>query len=348
MIGAVSSRPLRFFGLVMLVWIAARFVGLSPVFRPSPPAPRPLQQAGPALDYAATVSALAPSSSSLPPAVPSAPLPYHPLRRAFSTVPGDIAKADFLHFLTTSGGISHHQDSEGPDHARGLTTPTAQPAPLPPHQPAGRWRASAWLLWRRGSGTASGAVAAGQLGGSQAGLRVEYELIPQAFSRAVAYSRLSSALDHPAAPEGAVGLSIQPIRTIPVSFAAERRIALSREARNANAVMMVGGFGPVEVIPAIQIEGYAQTGIVGFRRHDGFIDGKLSAFTRLPDTQIRLGAALSGGAQPHVSRLDIGPEIQLPIPLPQVTARISFELRMRIAGNARPVSGPTVTLATDF
>jgi hypothetical protein len=61
-----------------------------------------------------------------------------------------------------------------------------------------------------------------------------------------------------------------------------------------------------------------------------------------------LGASLSGGAQPQVERLDIGPEIQIRLPIKPIGARLSLEWRERIAGRAAPASGLAVTLGADF
>ncbi|KQN05030.1 hypothetical protein ASE85_06855 [Sphingobium sp. Leaf26] len=213
---------------------------------------------------------------------------------------------------------------------------------------ADRWHAGAWLLWRAGGSVGSKTVTAGQLGGSQAGLRLDYDLAPHAATRMTAYGRATSALHRPAAPEGAVGLAIQPVRSLPISLATERRIALGVGGRNANAVMAVGGFGPTAIAPSLMTEAYVQTGFVGFRQRDAFIDGKFSLTTPLSATPLRLGIALSGGAQPGASRLDIGPELQIRLPLPQNNARLSVEWRQRIAGHARPGSGLAVTLAADF
>ncbi|MDI1295297.1 MAG: hypothetical protein PSY12_05345 [bacterium] len=204
------------------------------------------------------------------------------------------------------------------------------------------------MLWRDGSGTKADAAAAGRLGGSQAGIRLDIDLTPSAHSRTAAYTRITSALQRPAAPEAAIGLAFQPVRTIAISVAAERRISLGKGARNANTVMAVGGFGPTYLTPAIQAEGYAQAGMVGFRSRDAFIDGKFSLFSPLSGTPIRIGASLSGGAQPQVERLDIGPELQVRLPLPQIATRVSLEWRQRIAGNAAPASGLAITLAADF
>lgn len=231
----------------------------------------------------------------------------------------------------------------------GLLLPTVGPPPLLTVQKTtDRWRASSWIMWRPGGTGGNAITGAGRLGGSQAGFRMEYELAPRSASRLVAYGRLTSAFAHPAAPESAVGLAIQPIRAVPISIAVERRIALGKGARNANTIMAVGGFGPTVIAPAIAAEGYAQAGVVGFERQDSFIDGKLALSTRLSHTPFRLGAALSGGAQPGISRLDIGPELQIRLPLPQMGTRILVEWRERIAGDASPGSGLAITLAADF
>lgn len=61
-----------------------------------------------------------------------------------------------------------------------------------------------------------------------------------------------------------------------------------------------------------------------------------------------LGGMIASSAQPGVERLDIGPEIRLRLPVGQGGLRLSAEWRARIAGNARPASGPAITLITDF
>ena len=189
----------------------------------------------------------------------------------------------------------------------------------------------------------------GRLGGSQAGVRIDYDFTPAARSRTIAYVRATAALNRPASPEAAIGVALQPARTVPVSIAAERRIALGSGGRNANAVMVVGGFGPSPVGDSpLLAEAYAQAGMVGLHRRDAFIDGKFSLLSPVGTSPLRIGGALSGGAQPGVARIDIGPEVQFRLPLPQIATRISVEWRERIAGRAAPASGLAVTLAADF
>lgn len=87
---------------------------------------------------------------------------------------------------------------------------------------------------------------------------------------------------------------------------------------------------------------------MGFRSRDFFADGKLSLLSPIRRTPLKLGASLSGGAQPGVERLDMGPELQVRLPLVPVAARIGIEWRERIAGRAAPASGPAITLGADF
>ncbi|WP_420144054.1 hypothetical protein [Sphingobium sp.] len=264
-------------------------------------------------------------------------------------LPNTDTALDLMDFINVSVAFANRPYASNPDYMSGFSVAPASPPPVTTKQVSrDRWRAGAWLLWRQDGATQADAIPGGRLGGSQAGLRVDYDLMPGAKVRTAVYGRITSAVSRPSAPESAVGLSIQPSRAIPVNIAIERRIALDPAARNANAVMAVGGFGPTPIAQSIDAEGYAQTGIVGFKRKDAFIDGKFSLSKQLPSERVRIGAAISGGAQPGASRMDIGPEIQVRLPLPQGGARLSIEWRERIAGNARPGSGLAITLAADF
>ena len=352
---SASGRPLRFFAMMLAVWIAIRLLG--PDITVPPPLPGPHHPSSSlvltpiTLLDASAMTAMRPIRTiTMAVRDPDRLPPTHFVKATAIPRSGhnDGMPIQLMDFVASATDFTHAPQ----DHARndgGIHAPTPSPPPLPARPPhTDRWRAGAWLLWRPDSGTANGAFPASQLGGSQAGVRLDYDISPHAASRVTAYGRLTRALQRPAAPEAALGLSMQPARTIPITLAAERRVALGTGGRDANAVMAVGGFGPKTIAPAILGEAYVQTGIVGFRRRDAFIDGKFSLTTPLDAVPIRLGAALSGGAQPGASRLDIGPEMQIRLPLPQANARLSVEWRHRIAGDARPGSGLAITLAADF
>lgn len=348
---AASGRPIRFFILVMIGWATVRLASpagnlfdeaMEDVFHP-PARPRivaALAQKGGRFAWQ-TIIARKPQPVSISPQAP----PHAASRMSGS---GGLAmKSAFLPLATTTTSSTQAMDKT-------INTDSAiNPAPALPAvsaQPASvdRWHGSAWLLWRDGSATRADAIAAGRLGGSQAGVRIDFDLTPHAPSKATAYARASTALNRPASPEAALGLAWQPARTISISIAAERRIALGKGARNANAVMAVGGFGPTPVAPSLEVEAYAQGGMVGFRSNDFFVDGKMSLLSPVGHSPLRIGASLSGGAQPQVERLDIGPELQIRLPLKPVAAKLGIEWRERIAGHAAPSSGPAVTLGADF
>ncbi|SCW69065.1 hypothetical protein SAMN02927924_02170 [Sphingobium faniae] len=179
-------------------------------------------------------------------------------------------------------------------------------------------------------------------------MRIDFLPAASLQRRITAYGRITGALDRPAAPEAALGVSLQPVAGIPVSIAMERRIALGDGGRNANAAMVVGGFGPTLLAKGLEAEGYTQMGMVGLHRRDLFADGKLSILSPVNQSPFRIGGSLSGGAQPHLERLDIGPELQWRLALPDANARLVIEWRERIAGRAHPPSGLSLTLATDF
>ncbi|WP_150291938.1 hypothetical protein [Sphingobium estronivorans] len=343
-----SGRPVRFFALVMAGWIALRLFSQGgdieggSADRPLPPAPltiRPVSaESSNLLNWQAVVEVTqgrervvrhgrwnhAPPIGTMPTLFPLA----------------TQVEARFPAARPAKDPVTQAAPAINPTPALPLASPQAASPD--------RWHGSAWLLWRDGSATRADAVAGGRLGGSQAGVRIDFDLTPHASSRATAYARASAALNRPASPEAALGLAWQPERDIPIRFAAERRIALGKGGRDANAVMAVGGFGPVPVAPSLEIEAYAQGGMVGFRSNDLFVDGKMSLLSPVRDAPLRIGASLSGGAQPRVERLDVGPEVQLRLPIKPVAARINIEWRERIAGRAAPASGLAMTLGADF
>lgn len=230
-----------------------------------------------------------------------------------------------------------------------------RPADFPPiasgepstsiHSP-NRWSASAWMLYRpdnSGPGLASG----GQLGASQVGIRIAYDLTPSQTQILAVHGRVASALDSPQGVEAALGLTYRPKRSLPVALSLERRIALAEGGRNAFAAYGAGGVGPVAVNPDLEMEGYAQAGIVGLAGIDAFADGRFALSKRLADIGSRsllAGLAVSGGAQPGLSRLDAGPHVSAR----SGSARAVLEWRQRIGGGAFPGSGPALIVAADF
>ncbi|WP_447764737.1 hypothetical protein [Sphingopyxis panaciterrae] len=230
---------------------------------------------------------------------------------------------------------------------------TAEPGHAKPfwiqRQLAG-WSLGGWLYLRQGGGGAPGGIAAqGQLGGSQAGLRLAYGLDES--GRARAYSRATIAVQRPQQREIALGLAYAPVVRWPVDVAIERRFAVGPEGRSAMAATVSGGVSGVALAGGFRLDAYGQAGVIGARRRDGFVDGAVVVDRRLgKDEQapLRLGALAAAAAQPGAARVDVGPRLTLRLPMIGQGSRIAVDWRQRVAGDAAPESGLALTLAADF
>ncbi|MBI0475664.1 hypothetical protein D9601_09900 [Sphingomonas sp. MA1305] len=141
----------------------------------------------------------------------------------------------------------------------------------------------------------------------------------------------------------------QPMRW-PVHVIAEHRMALDH-GRGGVTLGVIGGVGPQAVTPSVTIEGYAQAGIVGRRRPDGFADGSLRLTTPIRadhGSGIAVGLGAWGGVQRDAARLDVGPTLAMTLPVGPRQLRLAADWRQRIAGRARPGSGPAIGLGSDF
>lgn len=231
-----------------------------------------------------------------------------------------------------------------------LTVASAAPPPpplqaaLPGFESTGRWSLSAWAFVRRSD--SDSLAAGGLLGGSQAGARLAYRLNRDP-DRPLALSlRLSAPLNRRAGAEAALGVSWKPSRRLPAQILAERRQALGGEGRSAFAVTAYGGVVDALLGP-FRIDAYAQAGLVGARARDPFGDGSVRLSLPLGE-RARLGAGAWAAAQPGLSRLDVGPQAAIRLPAAGRSVTVAADWRVRVAGNAHPGSGPTVTLGTDF
>ncbi|HEV2569956.1 hypothetical protein [Sphingomonas sp.] len=237
----------------------------------------------------------------------------------------------------------------------GLAPAQEQPASptkeivLPPVAPSAERRSkrlslSAWALIR--SDISPGLAAAGQLGGSQVGIRARYAVADQVHFAA----RLSSPTGSSKGKEAAVAADLQPFEAVPITLTVERRIGLDRGGRNAFGIGVFGGFDR-QVASRTAIDGYAQAGVVGLKSRDAYVDGAVRAERQVASIgkmRIGAGAGLWGGAQPGASRLDVGPQVVGHAPVGQLNVRLGAEWRQRVAGNAGPGSGPALSLGADF
>jgi hypothetical protein len=233
-----------------------------------------------------------------------------------------------------------------PSQSASAREPRPGPEALPPlpSSPVKRFSGSAWAL-SRSDGAGASLANGGQLGGSQVGARIFYTPGPKVLALT---ARFSAPLASPRGREASVGIAL---RGKNVGLIVEQRFALDKGGRNAPSVTVYGGVSEVQIGHGIRLDGYAQAGVVGVKHPQGFIDGAIRLETTVAQDQVsRLsaGVALSGGAQPGVSRLDIGPQMVARVPVGGTALRVSAEWRQRIAGNAAPGSGPAVTVGFDF
>lgn len=213
---------------------------------------------------------------------------------------------------------------------------------------ASRWSGSAWTFVREGSGNRS-LAALGQLGGSQAGARVRWRINPGDQMRTAIYGRISSPLDDLGGAEVAVGAEWHPLPGKPVWVAAERRVAIGKQGRNAWSAYVAGGVWKPGLPMNLTLDGYGQAGVVGAKKRDLFADGALRLSRPITSEQgPRVGAGVWGAAQPGVARLDVGPHARVPLKVAKQPFSISADYRVRVAGDAAPGSGVAVTLASDF
>lgn len=344
------GAPLRFLGLTLGLWVGVRVAMASSLLAqvlggvPNPAgavSPGPRQ---PALEFVAQGEKVALLASGTAHRLERVPIVRRGAHDAGTAEASGVAPQAFA---TAAAALPIIAAAS----AGRVSVAAANAAPPPPKEGHRRWSASGWLFWRSQGGRSLGS--AGQLGGSQAGVRVERALGrvgPGHGLPVSAYARVTTALRGPMAPEAAIGVAVRPLSgRVPVIIGIERRIAFDRNGRNAFALVAAGGLNPTRVMGNIVAEGYAQAGVVGLSRRDPFIDGRMSLTAPLGrGGATRAGFSLSGGAQPGAARLDVGPVVETRLPLGAVRPRLTVEWRQRIAGKARPGSGVAVTLANDF
>jgi hypothetical protein len=184
------------------------------------------------------------------------------------------------------------------------------------------------------------------LGGSQAGARLSYRLNRDEARPIAVFARLTSPLPSVHGSEAALGLSWKPGRRLPIHLLAERRQALGRDGRSAFAAGVYGGVGDAR-LGIFRIDAYGQAGIVGARSRDPYADGAIRLSLPLGGG-LKVGGGAWAAAQPGLSRLDLGPQASLRLPVAGRSVTLAADWRIRIAGDAGPASGPAVTLSTDF
>ncbi|HYD12747.1 MAG TPA: hypothetical protein VEC11_07855 [Allosphingosinicella sp.] len=339
----MKAAPVRFLLAVLLLWAGVRAAILLPDWSGGL-APVPTATAAP-------VRVAGPAPSTMPVAAAAMPDPARISMRGQPSSAEIRARPQPI-LLAATPGLAVRMPSPAPRIGRpGLPAAAPPPAliPTPLSLPArtgpSRWSLSAWLLVRdesRGPALAPG----GTLGGSQAGARLTFAL-----GGGVALSgRAYLPLRETAAAELAAGIDWRPLPSLPVNLLAERRQRLARDGRSAIALALYGGASRA-LTPRTRLDVYGQAGVVGLRSRDLFVDGSVRLGRRIGPVElgpIEIGGAAWGAAQPGAARLDAGPSLSWRLPVRGANLRLQADWRVRLAGDAAPGSGPTLTLAADF
>ena len=328
-----DGRPLRFLGGTLGGWALFRIAVLWPGAETLPlgalvQTMLPPSVARPFMPFAAIAvhSPAAPSPAPIAREVASRPSPLSPSVTTVARPP-------------TLPRTAAQRASPAP--TPGAIGPPLRPTPIA--QGPGRLAGSAWTLVRGGpSGTLSG----GQLGASQAGIRLTYAL---GHARRVALAvRYATPLSGPG-KEAAIGVEWKPTR-LPFRLIAEQRFVLDG-GRGGPTVGIIGGYGPGFVAPGVRIEAYGQAGAIARDGVEGFVDAAARAthpVVAQGPVRIDIGAGVWGSAQRGAARLDLGPTIGAAVSIGHRTIRLSADWRQRVAGDARPGSGPAFTIGSDF
>jgi hypothetical protein len=188
------------------------------------------------------------------------------------------------------------------------------------------------------------------LGGSQLGFRSSFTLArAQQFSVSASFRAYRSLRENDA--NVALGLMARLDGGFPVELILERRVALEADARSAWALGLAGGTYAENLPLGFELDAYFQTGIVGLVRRELYADASIGASQPVKlgrDWSLSVGGMAWISGQADLSRFDVGPRASVALPVRRGTGRISLAWRQRIFGDARPSSGPAVTLGIDF
>lgn len=226
--------------------------------------------------------------------------------------------------------------------------PTAA-VPIPHVPGARRLNFYAYNFWRAGA-LHNRAAPAAQYGGSQSGLIATYRLTSldqpdlAALVRVAASPRQSQ--NQPPENEVAIGLRWRPIKELPVTVSAERRLRIN--SADQTVLYVAGSLDKLSLDNNIAARGFVQAGIVPGKNPNIFYDANLRLehkLLRTPKAELHFGTGIWSGGQRGASRIDVGPSIGMNL---SKRIDISADWRFRVAGNARPGNGPAVTISTGF
>lgn len=214
-----------------------------------------------------------------------------------------------------------------------------------------RFSAYAYSFIRPGALETNALVsAAPQYGGGQSGVIATYRLVGSMRRNVSLLGRASLAHGAQGAPEFATGLRIKPLGNIPVTLSAEHRLRANQQ--DVTALYAAGSIEDIKLPAQFMAQSYAQAGLILGRQSNQFYDAGMRidrAVIKTAIGQINVGLGGWAGGQQGGGRLDIGPALRTEVMLGS-TARVNItaDWRFRIAGNAKPGNGPTITISTGF
>ena len=240
--------------------------------------------------------------------------------------------------INVYGGTPPFTDNNPPKLAMAEPVPNAQPLPQWQSTPSfaeaqrsaglDRLSLSTWAMMRDQPGT-QGLASGGTLGGSQAGARLLWRFNPPL----AASLRTSAPINSQRGGEVAFGARYQPFVSWPVAVTFERSQSIGRYGgRDAFALFAEGGVYGRSMPWNSTLDAYLQTGIVSAKHRDWFVDGS-AAVTRPVWRNFSAGFGIWGGAQPGLSRLDIGPRASMRV---NSKTRVHLDYRHRVLATPRP------------
>lgn len=305
------GRPLRFLAVALGGWVMIRVAVLLPEIASLPASevfPRVIAVLVP------QVAATGLGRQRLVPATPNAPdaapQPRHPEERRLHDPPPIWPPPSLA-------PVARDQPPARPPQSDRMPSPVAPPVVV---SGTTRLTGSAWLLARGG---AAGTVSGGQLGASQAGLRLVYAVGER--RRFALVARLATPLEG-AGREAALGVEWQPT-TLPIRLVAEHRFALDT-GRGGPTLGVIAGYGPADITPGLRLEAYGQAGAIVRGGVEGFVDASARVthpLARIADARIDIGVGAWGSAQRAAERFDLGPSLVATMPVARKTLRMTLD-----------------------
>lgn len=216
------------------------------------------------------------------------------------------------------------------------------PAAADPQNPR-RLQVYAYHFWRDGGGSVP--LGTGRYGGGQSGVIATYRIAPDI----ALLARAAVAHDGVREREIAAGVRWSPLQSPELTLTAEHR--LRNAGSHSVAVYAAGGKSAVPLPLDFKLDTYGQAGFVSGRSGGVFFDAQARAdraIVAVHDVKLRAGGGIWAGGQKGIARLDIGPTISSTVDLGDASIRVDADWRFRVAGDARPASGPAITLSTSF